>query len=72
MGKLLEIKVAPNSRTEEVVEGEPTVVRVKEPPREGRANRAAVRLLSRHFGAPVRIVAGGRSRRKLVEIGQER
>ncbi len=69
LGKLLKIKVVPNSRTEEVIEGEPTVVRVKEPPQRGRANRAVVRLLSEHFGTQVRIVSGGSSRRKIVEIG---
>jgi uncharacterized protein (TIGR00251 family) len=66
----LEIKVVPNSPTAEVVEAEPLIVRVREPPSKGKANRAVVKLLSRHFNADVRIVAGATSRRKTVEIAE--
>jgi len=66
----LEIKVVPNSPTAEVVEAEPLIVRVREPPSKGKANRAVVELLSRHFNADVRIVAGATSRRKTVEIAE--
>jgi hypothetical protein len=68
MGKILEIKVIPNSRVEKVIEGEPMVVKVREPPEKGKANKAVVKLLSKHFGSRVRIVSGDKSRTKLVEI----
>lgn len=45
---------------------------VREPAVEGRANDAAVALLSRHFGVPksrVRLVAGHTSRHKRFAIG---
>ena len=63
-----EIKVIPNSKTEEVIEGDPLVVRVKAPPMKGKANKAVINLLSRHFDANVRIVSGATSRKKIVEI----
>jgi uncharacterized protein (TIGR00251 family) len=47
------------------------VVRVKEPPVEGRANEAIVATLAKHFGVPrkdVRIVSGRTSRQKIIEI----
>lgn len=47
------------------------LVRVKEPPKEGRANKAVRIALAEHFGAApsdVRIIKGLRSRRKLAEV----
>jgi uncharacterized protein (TIGR00251 family) len=68
----ISIKVKPRSKTEEVVgEGDSLIVRVKEPPIEGRANRAVVRLLARHFGVPessVRICRGFKTRDKVIEL----
>jgi len=66
--KTVEIKVIPNSSVEAVIEAEPLIVRVKEPPTKGKANKAVVKLLSGYFNANVRIVSGARSRRKIVEI----
>ena len=66
--KTIEIKVIPNSTEEAVVEAEPLIVRVKEPPTKGKANKAVVKLLSEYFNARVRIVSGAKSRRKIVEI----
>jgi uncharacterized protein (TIGR00251 family) len=54
-----------------VVEGDPVVVKVREPPREGKANRAVLRLLAKHFDANVRVLSGVRSRRKLVEVSRQ-
>ncbi len=62
------VKVVPGSGREEVREGDPMVVYLKEPAEEGRANRELVKVLSRYFGARVRIVKGLKSRRKLVEV----
>lgn len=69
----ISVAVKPGARedkVEQVSVGEFKVA-VKEPPVEGRANRAAARLLAEHFGvsaARVRIVAGRTSRRKILEI----
>ena len=67
--KTIEIKVIPNSNEEAVIEAEQlVVVRVKEPPTRGKANKAVVKVLSRYFNANVRIVSGTKSRRKIVAI----
>ena len=66
------VRVKPRSRVEEVPgEGDSYVVRVKEPPVEGRANRAVLRLLASHLGVPesrLRIVSGFSSRNKVIEV----
>ncbi|MEE8637400.1 MAG: DUF167 domain-containing protein, partial [Dehalococcoidia bacterium] len=65
----------PNSRTEELSqEGDSFIVKVKEPPREGKANQAVIKLLAQHFGVPqsqVRIISGLRSRNKVIEVAEE-
>jgi uncharacterized protein (TIGR00251 family) len=65
-------KVIPNSKVEGVVrEGDRFLVRVKEPAREGRANRAAIKLLAEHFGVSQRqviISSGFGSRNKVIEV----
>nr|CBH39817.1 conserved hypothetical protein, DUF167 family [uncultured archaeon] len=66
--KRIAIKVIPNSKTEEIIYAEPMIIRVKEPPTKGKANKAVVMLLSRYFNADVRIVSGAKSRRKIVEV----
>ena len=71
----IRVKVRPNCRTEEVsTQDDVFVVKVKEPPREGKANRAVVKLLAGHLGLPqsrVKIVSGFRSGSKLVEVAEE-
>ncbi len=71
----IQIRVKPNSRTEEVSqEGDSFIVKVKEPPKEGKANQAVIRLLSEHFGVPksrVRILSGIKSKNKVVEVVEE-
>jgi len=66
------IKVKPNSRTEEIIkEGDIFVVRVREPPREDKANQAVIKLLAKHFGVPrnqIRILSGLRSKNKMIEL----
>jgi uncharacterized protein (TIGR00251 family) len=68
----IQVKVKPNSRAEEVSqEGDSFVVRVKEPPREGKANAAVIKLLAEYFRVPksqVRILSGLSSRNKIVEV----
>ena len=66
------IKVKPNSRTEEIIkEGDIFVVRVREPPREDKANQAVIKLLAKHFGVPrnqIRILSRLRSKNKMIEL----
>jgi len=70
----IQVKVKPNSRSEEVSrEGDIFVVKVKEPPREGKANQAVISLLAEHFGVPrshVRILSGFRSKNKVIEVAE--
>jgi len=70
----IHVKVKPNSRTEEVSqENDFFLVKVKEPPKEGKANKAVIKLLANHFGvsrSQVRIVSGLKSKVKVIEIEQ--
>jgi uncharacterized protein len=71
----IQVKVKPNSRTEEISrEGNSFIVKVKEPPKEGKANQAVIKLLAEHFGVPqsrVRILSGFRSKNKVLEVAEE-
>jgi hypothetical protein len=71
---IIQVKVKPNSRTEEVSqESDSFTVKVKEPPREGKANQAVIRLLAEHFGVPkshVRILVGFSSKTKVIEVAE--
>ena len=66
------IRVKPNSKDEGIVqEGDIFTVRVREPPREGKANQAVIKLLAQHFGVPrsqIRILSGLRSKNKIIEL----
>ena len=68
----IQVKVKANSKTEKVSqEGANFIVKVKEPPKEGRANQAVIKLLAEHFELPqsrVRILNGFKSKNKIVEI----
>ncbi|MFW6102573.1 MAG: DUF167 domain-containing protein [Chloroflexota bacterium] len=71
----IRVKVKPNSRTEQVLqERDSFIVKVREPPKEGKANQAVIKLLAEHFGVlqgQVRILSGFRSRSKVVEVAEE-
>ena len=66
------VKVKPGAKLEKVVsDGEGLLVKVKEPPKEGKANRAVVRLLAEYFKVPqssVKILSGSASKNKVIEI----
>lgn len=65
------VKAKPNSNENKVEKVDDTnfIVSVKDPPVQGRANRAIVKALSEYFHTPhVRIVSGHISRQKVVEI----
>ena len=71
----IQVKVKPNSRTEEVSqEGDSFIAKVKEPKKEGKANQAVIKLLAKHFGVPqsqVTILSGFRNRNKVIEVTEE-
>ena len=69
MAETLRLKVIPNSKKAEVIKGEPLIVKVKETPVKGRANKAVIKLLSKCFGKSVRIISGEKSKKKIVQIG---
>jgi uncharacterized protein (TIGR00251 family) len=68
----IRIKVTPNSKIEGVTkEGDIFFVCVKEPPKEGKANRAVIKLLADYFRVSqgqISIASGFSSRNKTIEI----
>jgi uncharacterized protein (TIGR00251 family) len=66
------VKVIPNSKVEEVIMSDGKyLVKVKQPPREGKANRAVMKLLAHYFKVPqvaIRVVSGLGSKDKIIEI----
>lgn len=65
------IKAKPNSSENKVekIDDQNFVVSVKDPPIQGRANRAIVEILSEYFHTSnVRIVSGQISRNKVIEV----
>ena len=70
----IEVKVKPNSKTEEVSqEGGGFTVKVRQSPKEGQANQAVIRLLAQHFGVPqsqVKILSGFRTKNKIIEVAE--
>lgn len=69
------VKVIPNSKKQGVEElksrdssHQTMIVHVKEPAEKGKANKAIINLLKKHFKKKVRIVSGFKSRRKVVEV----
>jgi len=71
----IQVKVKPGSKTEELSrEGDSFTIKVKEPPKEGKANQAVIKLLAEHFGVPqsqVRILSGFRNRNKVIEVAEK-
>ncbi len=68
----IQVKVIPMAKSESVTrEANEYVVRVKEPAKEGRANKAVIKLLANHFGisqGSLEIIHGKTRRNKTVEI----
>jgi len=68
----IQVKVKPGSKNEEVSqEGDTFVVKVKEPPKEGKANQVVIKLLAKHFGVSqgqVRILSGFKGKNKVIEV----
>ena len=66
-------KIKPNSRKEEIkkIDDKNFIVAVKEPPIDGKANKAIVKALAGYFNvssSAVRIVSGHASKQKVIQI----
>jgi uncharacterized protein (TIGR00251 family) len=68
----IQVRVKPNAKAVTVEQdGNGLIVKVKEPPKEGKASEAVIRELAKHFHVSkqhVRILRGIKSRSKVVEI----
>jgi uncharacterized protein (TIGR00251 family) len=68
----ISVRVTPNSKVDEVIkEGDIFFVRIRESAKEGKANRAVIKLLADYFEVPQRQVAissGFGSRNKVIEV----
>jgi len=67
------VKVKPNSKIERFKEIDPINFEIftRLPPREGKANAAAIDALARHFNiskSRIKILAGAKSKQKIFEI----
>lgn len=67
------IRVKPNSKKDSVrrIDVAHFEIQTKSPPREGKANAAAVTALAHHLGIPksrIKILAGAKSKQKVFEI----
>ncbi len=69
---VLDVRVKPNSKRESIrLENGVLVIRVREKPTEGRANRAVVEKLAKKLGIAkscIEIVGGEKSRKKRISI----
>lgn len=67
----INIKVIPRAKKETVKNGEPLRVYVNQPPENGRANDAVIKLLAEHFNiskSQIKILKGEKSRNKIIEL----
>ena len=71
---LLNVKVIPNARRNEIKrEGNCWKVHLRAPAEKGRANKLLIKLFSQEFKVKknqIKIVQGGKSRCKIVQIGK--
>lgn len=65
----IEIKVKPQSGKSEIQEKDGKYIAfLKSPPEDGKANLELIKLASKYFGKPVRIVLGKTSKNKVIEF----
>ena len=67
------VKAKTNAKEEKIkkIDGRHFAISVKEPPVEGKANKAAIRVLAQFFNvsqADVKIISGHSSKNKVIEI----
>lgn len=66
----MKLRVKVNSKRTEILEETKDYIKlaVKAKPEKGAANREAIKFLSRHFGKPVRIIKGLKSKNKIISF----
>ncbi|MCX6655061.1 MAG: DUF167 domain-containing protein [Candidatus Bathyarchaeota archaeon] len=47
------------------------IVKVKAPPKKGKANQAVLKLLKKYFGMQVTLISGATSTTKIIEVIEE-
>lgn len=67
------VKAKPNAKEEKVekIDDSHFMVSIKEPPVEGRANKAIIRVLAEYFSilqSDIQIISGHTSKNKMIEI----
>ncbi|PIR67015.1 MAG: hypothetical protein COU51_00825 [Parcubacteria group bacterium CG10_big_fil_rev_8_21_14_0_10_36_14] len=71
---LINIKVIPNAKREQIKKTESGLrVYVNTPPEGGRANKAVIKLLSKELDVPkskIEIISGEKSREKIIKINR--
>jgi uncharacterized protein (TIGR00251 family) len=68
----IQVGVKTNSKVDEIVENSGKyIIKVREPPKEGKANKKVISLIAKYFAVPqnsVTIISGLNNRNKVVEI----
>ena len=62
------IKVITNAKKDEIIEGDPLIVKTKYQPRRGMANKDVEKQLSKYFHTSVRIIKSVKSKNKVIEL----
>ncbi len=69
---ILKVRVIPRAKTESITdENGELVIRVREPPEGGKANRRVIELVAKYLNVPrskIEIVRGYKSREKLLKV----
>ncbi len=69
---IVKVRVIPRAKSEGIVEENGTlVIRVRDPPERGKANKRVIELVARYFNVPkskVEIVKGHTSREKVIKV----
>lgn len=66
---MIKIRVKPNSNENSIEQiDDYYVVRVKKPADKDKANKAVIKLLSKHFGKKCKIKIGSKSKNKFIEF----
>lgn len=66
---MIKVIVKPSSKEEKIVlDGDKYIVHVKEPADKNKANKAVLKLLSKHFKKKAMIKSGRTSREKIIEL----
>lgn len=65
---IVKVRVVPNAKKDEIIEGEIITIRVKAKAEKDKANQRLIKLLEKHYNSKVRIISGIKSRDKVIEV----